>query len=113
MSARFSGVRTRRLAAALLVWGLVAVTQRGGCAARYPRRPTFSELGCRGNFEQYYLDQLERVCWDCYQLYSERSMYRKCWHNCYKNEDFEDCVALLRLSSKMPQFRNIIDYLHG
>ncbi|RWR99760.1 ion transport peptide-like isoform X1 [Dinothrombium tinctorium] len=70
--------------------------------------------GCRGIDNQSYSARLDRVCYDCYNLFREPKIYLMCTQDCFTSDYFKACLdALFFDEDEVEYFKKMIKQLHG
>ncbi|KAF7988473.1 hypothetical protein HCN44_001046 [Aphidius gifuensis] len=66
----------------------------------------FKTYNCAGYFDFNKFSQLEKICHDCFNLYRQSSLQKKCRNNCFENEFFDGCRESL-LINETEDIKNI------
>ena len=69
-------------------------------------------IECLGEQNRTIIYILDRVCYDCFDLYREPEVFRLCSSECYSSSYFSDCLDVLSKKDEEAKFQNLISRIN-
>ncbi|XP_065569189.1 ion transport peptide-like isoform X2 [Artemia franciscana] len=80
----------------------------GHALGHHLSKRSFFDLQCKGYYDKQIFAKLDRVCYDCYNIFRDPEIHQLCRSNCFDSEYFKACADALMIKE---EFQELVERL--
>ncbi|XP_065569187.1 ion transport peptide-like isoform X1 [Artemia franciscana] len=85
----------------------------GHALGHHLSKRSFFDLQCKGYYDKQIFAKLDRVCYDCYNIFRDPEIHQLCRADCFTTKYFKACKDTLMLAEDDETIKDWLNVIHG